>query len=43
MLSSFVCVFFLHINVIYVVLASGMIGGMAMIISKHMKKNGELT
>ena len=41
MLSSFVAAFFLHINVIFVILASGMIGGMAMYYSKHIKKSGE--
>ena len=41
MLSSFVAVFFLHINVIFLILASGIIGGMAMYYSKHIKKSGE--
>lgn len=41
MLSSFVAAFFLHINVIFMILASGMIGGMAMYYSKHIKKSGE--
>jgi chromate transporter len=41
MLSAFAAAFFLHINVIFVILASGMIGGMAMYYSKHIKKSGE--
>ena len=41
MLSSFAATFFLHINVVFIILASGMIGGMAMYYSKHIKKSGE--
>lgn len=41
MLSSFAATFFLHINVIFVILTSGMIGGMVMYYSKHIKKSGE--
>ena len=41
MLSSFAATFFLHINVVFVILASGMIGGMEMYYSKHIKKSGE--
>jgi len=41
MLSAFAAAFFLHINVVFVILASGMIGGMAMYYSKHIKKSGE--
>lgn len=41
MLLSFAAAFFLHINVIFVILASGIIGGLAMYYSKHIKKSGE--
>lgn len=42
MLSSFIATFFLHVNAIYVILISGLIGGMAMYYSKHIKKSGGL-
>ena len=41
MLGSFVATFFLDINVVYIILVSGLIGGMAMYYSKHIKKSGE--
>ena len=41
MLGSFVATFFLHINVVFVIIASGLIGGIGMYYSKHIKKSGE--
>lgn len=41
MVCAFISTFFLNINVIFVILVSGMIGGMAMYYSKPIKKSGE--
>ncbi len=41
MIGSFVATFFLHINVVFVILVSGIIGSMAMYYGKHIKKSGE--
>jgi len=40
MLGAFIATFFLHINVIFVILVSGIIGSMAMYYSKHIKRVG---
>lgn len=40
MTGSFITAFFFHVNVAFVILASGMIGGMAMYYSKHIKRVG---
>lgn len=37
MLGAFVATFFLHINVVFIILASGLIGGLGMYYSKHKK------
>lgn len=42
MIGAFIATFFLDINVIFVILASGVIGGMAMYYSTQIKKSGEL-
>ncbi len=42
MIGSFIATFFLNINVIFVILVSGIIGGIGMYYSKHIKKSGEV-
>lgn len=42
MIGAFIATFLLNINVIFVILASGVIGGMAMYYSTQIKKSGEL-
>lgn len=41
MIGAFIVTFFLHINVVFVILASGIIGGIAMYYSNHRKKSGK--
>jgi chromate transporter len=41
MIGAFIATFFLNIDVVFVILASGIIGGMAMYYTKNIKKSGE--
>lgn len=41
MISSFIATFFLNIDVVFVILISGMIGAMSMYYSKYREKDGE--
>ena len=41
MLGSFIATFLLKINVVFIIMISGIIGALAMCDSKHRKKNGE--
>lgn len=42
MAGAFIAVFFLKINIIFVILASGIIGGASIYFSKHVKEGGKL-
>lgn len=42
MIGAFTATFFLHINIIIIIITSGLIGAVSMYYSKHVRKSGEL-